>query len=395
MRCGLALALTLAGCGHPAPSATTYAEGGEGHAQEQESDDAATSAVADEHFVFINVRTTGGDLVTIEVQDGVIASVGAEAPEGLSSIDLEGRVVAPAFIDSHVHLAYHFGVGAQQIAEGQASLAVGGLVGAVDLAAPVNAMSGFDGKRWQTAGPMITATGGYPTRSWGAAGYGLEVAGTASALAAVDTVADAGARVVKVPIDGDPALTDDELVAVVKHAHDRGLQVVSHALGDEGATRAANAGVDVLAHTPLEPLSDATIALWSDRIVVSTLRAFGGSSVAVDNLRRLHQAGATVLYGTDLGNSRVEGIDPAELRLLQDAGLSLQEIVAAGSRDPAAIWAMDELGALHPGHSASLIVLDDDPADDVTSLSRPLAVYIDGELVGPSRAFSCPESADC
>ena len=56
--------------------------------------------------------------------------------------------------------------------------------------------------------------------------------------------------------------------------------------------------------------------------VVSTLAAFGGSPAAVDNLRRLHAAGATVLYGTDLGNTR-------------DAGPSAEEPTPARYWNPA------------------------------------------------------------
>ena len=46
--------------------------------------------------------------------------------------------------------------------------------------------------------------------------------------------------------------------------------------------------MDVLAHCPTSYLSDQTIELWSSRTIIPTLHAFGGSSTAVDNLRRFH-----------------------------------------------------------------------------------------------------------
>jgi hypothetical protein len=103
---------------------------------------------------------------------------------------------------------------------------------------------------------------------------------------------------------------------------------VSHALADEEVRMAAAVGVDVLAHTPVEALGDADA--WRGRAVISTLAAFGGSRATIDNLRRLRAAGAVVLYGTDLGNTRDAGVSRGEIDLLLEAGLDGQAIVEAG-----------------------------------------------------------------
>ena len=160
--------------------------------------------------------------------------------------------------------------------------------------------------------------------------------------------------------------------------------MVSHALSDEQARRAAQAGVDVLAHTPTEPLTPATVKAWSGRAVISTLRAFGGSSATLANLQALRAAGVTVLYGTDLGNTRAPGIDGGELTLLLQAGLTPREIVAAGTRAPAERWSgLADLGAIAPGKDASLLVLAADPLVDVQTLSEPVGVYVRGALQSP------------
>lgn len=329
----------------------------------------------------------GGRPVAVEIRDGVIVRLHDHAPPGVPRVDLRGRTLVPGVIDGHVHLAYAFGP--RHVARGRALLGARGVVAGVDMAAPVEALAAFDPTRWPTSGPMLTATGGYPTQGWGADGYGREIAGPAHARRAVDALVDAGASLIKVPIEAathGSALDDRELAAIVAHAHARGLRVAAHALADADAARAAALGVDVLAHTPLEPLADATVAALSDRAVVSTLGAFGASDVAVDNLRRLHDAGTLVLYGTDLGNSPVLGIDADELALLRHAGLSPAEVLAAATSRPAAFWGMDELGALAPGRAASLLVLDRDPLDDPTALARPVEVWLDGVRVGPEAA---------
>ncbi|MBM4368929.1 MAG: amidohydrolase family protein, partial [Deltaproteobacteria bacterium] len=141
------------------------------------------------------------------------------------------------------------------------------------------------------------------------------------------------------------------------------------------------AGADALAHTPTSPLSAATLALWSGRAVISTLDAFGGSATAVANLRALRGAGATVLYGTDFGNSRDAGIASAEIVLLLEAGLSGEEILAAGTSAPADYWGFSTLGRVAVGHDASFLVLDRDPRVDPLVLAEPAQVWIRGERV--------------
>ena len=69
------------------------------------------------------------------------------------------------------------------------------------------------------------------------------------------------------------------------------------------------------------------------------------------------------------------------------AGLDNKAILAAGTTVPAQFWGFgDGLGTLAAGHTASLLILDADPERDPLTLSRPLAVYLDGVLMGPSTA---------
>jgi imidazolonepropionase-like amidohydrolase len=275
----------------------------------------------------------------------------------------------PSIIDSHVHLAFW------PVAD---RLAAAGIAAAVDLAAPLAAPSASTAGPLHliTSGPMLTRPGGYPLDSWGEDGYGLPCADAACVTAAVDRLARHGASVIKLALDPgglDPALAP----AAVAAAHARRLRVAVHALTDRAARLAAEAGADILAHTPVEPLAPATIAAWRGRAVISTLAAFGGSPSAVANLRALRAAGATVLYGTDLGNLRDAGPSAAELALLRAAGLDDAAITDAMTTAPARYWGLP-LGALVAGAEASLLVLDRDPRVDATALLAPRAVWLRG-----------------
>lgn len=388
LACGLGL---VCGCGHPgAPTAALgpprgWMERSPATREPPLRTPRDAPAPAEAHVVLTGGRLPGGEAVVLELRDGTITALSDGAAPDVPRLDLGGRTLVPGFIDSHVHLAYAFGP--DDVARGQELLARRGVVAGLDLATPVPAMGSFDRTRWRTSGPMITAPRGYPTRGWGVDGYGLEASGAASVREAIDGLADAGAGLIKVPFGHGPELREAELAALVEHAHARGLKVAAHALLDADVARAAAAGIDVLAHTPLEPLSDATVRALADgrpRAVVSTLMAFGGSRVAVDNLRRLHEAGVVVLYGTDLGNSPVLGIDVDELALLRRAGLSPQQGLDAATTTAAAWWGLSELGALAPGRAATFLVLDDDPLEHLDVLARPSAVWIDGVPQAPA-----------
>ena len=85
-----------------------------------------------------------------------------------------------------------------------------------------------------------------------------------------------------------------------------------------------------------------------------------------------------MLYGTDFGNTRTPGIDPAEIALLAAAGLTPAEILAAGTAAPAAYWGFPTLGSIEVGKDASFLVLARDPLVDPGVLADPEEVWIRG-----------------
>ncbi len=342
---------------------------------ESDTEDTTTSSTTGDHTRVLVLR--GGTVVgrgraDVVVHDGVIKDVGPDLPQPAQAevVDVSGRYLVPAFIDSHVHLAY------QPSAN---ELTRRGVAAAVDLAAPLEFLTtNVEPLQLRHAGPMVTAVNGYPTQGWGAGGYGIECAGTKDVVDAIHMLVEKGAHLIKVPVTGAPVLDDASLVAAAEAAHDAGVKVVTHALADAEAARAGLAGFDVLAHTPVETLSQESLALWQSRAVISTLAAFGGQSSTLQNFANLAEGGATVLYGTDLGNTSDAGIQASEISAMQAAGLSPTQILAAGTSTPAAFWGFDDLGDVAPGKAASLLVLSDDPLQDPLTLAQPAAVYIAG-----------------
>jgi imidazolonepropionase-like amidohydrolase len=148
--------------------------------------------------------------------------------------------------------------------------------------------------------------------------------------------------------------------------------------------RALAAGADVLAHTPVEPLPEelvreaGTRRLW----LISTLHAFGGTSGALENLRRLRAAGVRVAYGTDLGNQdTAPGIDAEELGLLVKAGLSMREAIEAATAAAAELLGERDLGHLRKGAAASLIGVPEAALQDTRLFAHPTLVLIEAAVV--------------
>ena len=236
-------------------------------------------------------------------------------PEGLRVLGGAGTWLGPGLVDAHVHLAFG----------SAADLLAGGVVAVRDLGAPPGLLDGHEGPpAVLRAGPVLTAPGGYPSRTWGAGGFaaGLHDPGQAAGL--VRQLAADGVDVVKVavePAGGAPVPGRAELRAVVEAAHDAGLPVTAHALTATAVARVLDAGVDELAHTPTEPLDDALV----DRVaaagvsVVSTLQTLVAQQPEDARLAPQHNAaallaaGVPVVYGTDLGNAGTRQIGRAHV----------------------------------------------------------------------------------
>jgi len=111
------------------------------------------------------------------------------------------------------------------------------------------------------------------------------------------------------------------------------------------------------------------------------------SAAASRNLRRVWDAGITVVMGSDAGNiGTLHG--PAVFRELQrmvQAGLTpLEALRAATVNGAIALGMADEAGTIAPGRLADLVMLDADPLADITNASRVTLVLKGGAAVaGP------------
>ena len=318
--------------------------------------------------------------VVLEGSRIVYSGGAARAPEADREVSGDWFLM-PAVVDHHVHLGL----------SDPAAVLAGGVTQVRDLAWPaedifplVDISTGTDyaGPAVSACGPMITSAGGYPTEAdWAPPGTGVEVRGPEQAAAAVGRIAEQDPAAIKVALNAEagPTLTDEELQAVCRAAHGRGLSVTAHVQGEGQTERALAAGVDELSHTPwTERLSDELIGrLVRTQIrIVSTLdiHSYGKVSPqlrsAVDNLFRFHAAGGRVLYGTDLGNGPIPpGIHLREAQHLSAARLEPHQILTAMTA-----W------SLHPGARGDLVALEGNPLEDLEALGEVRLVVRGGRV---------------
>ena len=257
----------------------------------------------------------------------------------------EVGTMLPPLVDHHVHL----------MIVGTDALADTALAAVLDLGAPldlVTARRHHDGlPRVEFAGAFLTARGGYPVgRPWASDGSAREIdayeGNARSALpgpaeTAVSEQHGFGASVIKVALNATagPVFDRATLDAVIGAAHDRGLPVVAHVEGDGMTRLAIDAGLDALAHTPFtervdDDLIARAVAAGQRWITTLFVTSYGEPSPdrdrALDNLRRFHDAGGRVLYGTDLGNGdQPLGVNPAEVAAIVAAGLDAPALLDA------------------------------------------------------------------
>jgi len=100
------------------------------------------------------------------------------------------------------------------------------------------------------------------------------------------------------------------------------------------------------------------------------------------NLRRLYEAGARIVLGTDAGNPlTLHGPSVfVEAEAMQAAGMPARAVLVAATSHAADALGRADLGRLRPGAVADLLVLARDPAEDVSNLRSLVRVVRAGTL---------------
>ena len=345
-------------------------------------------------------------------------------------IDGHGAFLAPGLIDVHTHLQTpapaigSFSVGyagreifgrypdhrRQYLEHGITSIRDTGGAAAVsrDLREALKTTR-LAGPRLFTVGRLVTSPGGHPVSTiWPsslAAAGAIQAQGRADMLAALDadltTFRPDAVKVIYGTIGRAPThLTEDLLVDAIRWAHEHDLPSIVHAETTEEVAAAVRAGATGIEHVAsIEELPDALLQLLEERQPFidptfgeyrTSLRLRGVRPDAAEDaiataraiIARLAHAGIPLVVGTDAPLVPYGTGLHDELRELERAGVSRPEIFRMVTRNNAAyLNRPSSLGRVAPGFRADLILLAQNPLDQLDTLRRPLLTMVDGVVM--------------
>ena len=353
------------------------------------------------------------------VENGRVTQVGrsgqVKIPANATRVDLAGKTVIPAIIDTHTHLAATRDALIDQL-RGKAYYGVGVAMSLGtdpgDLAFQVRNEIIPNGARLRTAGRGITMPepGRTDVPYW--------ITSEAEARKAVQELAARKVDLVKIWVDDRDGkykkLTPSLYGAVIDEAHKHGLRVTAHIFALEDAKGLLRAGVDAFAHSVRDRDIDqefmelmkqrphvvlvpnlpdrgvATDLSWlsetvgpdelkklqaaaTDRPAAQT--AFG---IQARNLAKLNAAGVKIALGTDGSAVWAHHLEMADMVA---AGMTPAQVITAATRNAAELLQLTDVGTVQTGKSADFVVLDANPLDDIVNTRRISAVYLRGAAV--------------
>lgn len=366
---------------------------------------------------------------SIIVENGRIAAVedGFVTRDGADIIDLSDHWVLPGFIDSHVHITSQQGPDRRlsTFTDSSADLAllgaeyarrtllagfttvqdVGGNMEAVRALQRAINQNTLPGPRLRISGGAVTPTGGHGDIN----GWSVEVLrsngspyacnGAADCARAVRQLVQEGADMIKITATGgvlsstgagvELQFFEDELRAIVEAATMMGRRVTAHAHGVTGINAFLRAGGHSIEHGTFLDAESIRLFRQNGAVLVPTVmagewvtqqadagwmtpfqraKALDVGPRMLEMVRRAHEGGVTIAFGTDSGVS-AHGDNAREFELYVEAGLTPTEALRTATVTAARHLGLEaETGRIAPGLSADIIALDADPLEDISAV---------------------------
>jgi imidazolonepropionase-like amidohydrolase len=350
---------------------------------------------------------------TVLVRAGKIERIdtsGSEIPPSYTVVDVAGNYLMPGMFDVHTH-ASSLDQARRALESGVTTIRTGSVSAYQDVAMRELVRSGL------LAGPDVVAAGTFVTPDLGdtvladprLAPLHRGVNSDAELRMLVNINADRGVDVIKtrgtqragLP-DTDPrqqVYTERQLRVIVDEAAKRGLPVMVHAHGDEGARAAVLAGARSIEHGTY--LSDETLRLMLERgtWMVPTLvtmdemneeqydyvlRLRGKHMVPQLEraIRKAHELGVRIATGADnyydsksinrisLEVEHFVRLGMTNFEALQTATVSAAELLQMGDRS----------GRVAAGYEADLILVPANPLTNIEALQDVLLVMSNGQI---------------
>jgi imidazolonepropionase-like amidohydrolase len=231
-------------------------------------------------------------------------------------------------------------------------------------------------------------------------------------------------------------LQPDVVSAITARAHELGMSVTGHVPTALGLTRAVEAGMDHVAHLPINgdpqsPQTRATIELlakkkividptlpWNELLghapettlesfepgfahappaLVANYRSVKNDTDAATAKRRVRDSETMVKALFDAGVPIVAGTDGAlpgysllrSIEMYVEAGMTPMQAIESATRVPAESMGLaKETGTIEPGKRADLIVLNADPLAQISNIRKLRWVVANGRVLEPAKLWA-------
>jgi imidazolonepropionase-like amidohydrolase len=367
------------------------------------------------------VNVTDGTVLpkrNIEIVDGAIRAVSTTLPPAQAHvIDAGGRFALPGLVSCHTHLSIVFPMSDTDEDENPAATVLRAAKRARDaLDAGITTVRCVHEQNRADVWLRDAQRRGWADapRIFGA-GRAITTPDGHGAGAACVTADGEDADHVKIFINGGLAregedlsqseMTDEELSGAVRAAGDHDTYVVAHSGASQAIRQALGRGVRCFEHAyeldmPTASLLAREGAYLTPTLVVTRcepwMRANGFAEATIVNARAAAEghlqsiknaieARVPLLCGTDLPPADDVGGLPAtvlEMKLLEEAGLSRLAALHTATTNPARLMGVpDQIGQLQPGFRADLMVVDENPLDDLAALGTVRVVLQEGRTM--------------
>ncbi len=351
-------------------------------------------------------------------QDIVIegAKIGAvhTAQSRAVTYDLRGLTIMPGWIDTHIHLDWHFDRDhklADHSKEQPAETAVyaaenawltllGGFTTVQSVGSSTDSLirdrineGALPGPRILTSYRQITSQSGDPAalrelvRKTKADGADLIKLFATSGLGA----------------GGKQTMSDEQLEAACSEAHAQGLRAVVHAISDGGARATVLAGCTSVEHGDF--VTDDTLELMAQRGVYFDpnflvlhnyldLRASFPNftpqildalekaiAPTAEVLRKARQHHVKVVFGTDaVAGAHGRNSEEFIYRVNDGGDKPMDALISATSLAAESLGLQDRIGTIAPAFEADLVATDGNPLEDITAVRRVVFVMKGGKV---------------
>jgi imidazolonepropionase-like amidohydrolase len=358
---------------------------------------------------------------TITVDGAKIAKLATTTAK--PDYDLSGLTVLPGWIDTHVHLTWHFDRNNRLASDSKeppqaAALAAainawrtlqGGFTTVQSLGAPLDSdlrdaidRALLPGPRIITSLRQINENTGDPDQIRAFIRKSVADGADVVKLFATKSIRDGGGQ----------SMTNAQIEAACGEAHAAGKRAVVHAHASDGARAAVLAGCTSIEHGTM--LDDATLALMAERgtyfdpnfLVIHnyvdnkekflgignyTEEGFAWMQKALpllyDTFHRARAKNVKIVFGTD-AVAGAHGRNAEEfIYRVRDAGdKPMGALVSAASVAAESLGLGDKIGTIATGYDADLIAVDGNPLTDITAVRRVVFVMKGGRVYKNERS---------